>query len=273
MEVAEGVLKEGESFTGQDLLLKDVKQLGSYQVPDLKKLANEIYLIQGFKRHGLMAANYTAEANLKYWKTHGYKQVQFLGWKAYQLADRSSFMATSNAYIAHIRGLIEGAPKDCVIVAITPTYFSQFRSACILKRLRFTLVGGTCYPNPVHPPYGNMTSGAFPGNPTGYSHSIHVWSYIKGTPKNLFGTQGGLMGNVIACCGLSGHGNFTGTMGSFCKFTKPYELPKGCVTIAEDDTNIFAFYTSSTAKPCEHTFSLKQFRDWVPKYPQNTIGI
>lgn len=74
--------------------------------------------------------------------------------------------------------------ENCVVLSTTPTYFSQYQSACVLKSKGFELLEGRCYR---HPNYDKKSTYAVehPGVPDCYLHWEHIWWKVIGKPTEI----------------------------------------------------------------------------------------
>jgi hypothetical protein len=69
--------------------------------------------------------------------------------------------------------------RNKVIFSTTPTYYSQFQSACLLKSRGFELLCNSCYK---HPEYSELSdcNPEHPGIPDRYLHWEHIWWKVNG---------------------------------------------------------------------------------------------
>ena len=88
--------------------------------------------------------------------------------------------------------------QDKVLFSTTPSYFSQFQSACLLKGRGFELLQGLCYK---HPGYVTKSPGSeHPGILDRYEHWEHIWWKINGKAPNTIGRP--TAPNQLQNCGI-----------------------------------------------------------------------
>jgi hypothetical protein len=178
--------------------------------------------------------------------------------------------------------------KDCVVLSTTPTYFSQYQNACLLKSRGFELVAGSCY---LHPGMSAPREGGLhPGTPDGHEHYEHVWWKVQGHPKEI-GSPPLNSKPSLANCGVDGVVGLEGLQMHDAGERRGYLgvawMPRGVAFpngwkrfySAEDYKLGHNFEAGgllrrnlSTAQKCPHNFDLKIFEDWKPDFDKGHIS-
>lgn len=165
--------------------------------------------------------------------------------------------------------------KDCIVLSTTPTYYSQFQSACLLKSRGFKLLEGKCYD---HPGYAHLPlkTPEHPGVPDRKLHWEHVWWKVLGEP--------GEIGLPTECNQLNNCGIDTGAglewitahdIGDRCRYLAVAWLPRGILFPKgwkrfysgldyKLGANFELISQRSKVQECPHKFDLGVFKDWEP---------
>lgn len=173
--------------------------------------------------------------------------------------------------------------KDCLVLSTTPTYFSQYQNACLLKLRGFELLEGSCY---LHPDYvtAQPTNCRHPGvREDGQEHFEHIWYKVIGNPKNTGAPATTTVG--LNNCGVDGRWGLEAIqehdVGSRRRYLCVGWLPRGtnfpdgwkCFYSAEDYKLGHNFQARASSKKllglvqkCPHNFDLKIFKDWMPDF-------
>lgn len=184
--------------------------------------------------------------------------------------------------------------QNTLVFSTTPTYYSQFQSACPLRSRGFELLQGKCY---AHPNYGDKSSynPEHPGIPDRYQHWEHIWWKINGKPPKVLGAPTDV--NKLNNCGVDSvtgldsiHAHDSG--GCDCDYDddcdhqgdrKDYlavawlkrgtAFPAGWQRFysAEDyklgvNFNFVEKQRGSKVQICPHDFDLKIFEGWGPDF-------
>jgi hypothetical protein len=171
-----------------------------------------------------------------------------------------------------------GLLKNCIILSTTPTYFSQYQNACLLKSRGFELLNDSCY---LHPYYKVPTTPqrAHPGIPDCQEHYEHIWWKVQGPERP---TEIGCptdMDVSLNNCGVDGL-NGLGAINRHDKHNRKHFLavawlPRG-VAFPDDWKR---FYSAEDYKlghnfearlqnsqKCPHNFDLKILEGWEPDF-------
>jgi len=169
--------------------------------------------------------------------------------------------------------------KDCVVLSTTPSYFSQFQNACLLKSRGFQLLEGKCYR---HPGYKDISSynPEHPGCKDRYLHWEHIWWKVIGEPKEIgLPTLLNQMNNcgVDSTYGLEGiqkhDGNDRRLYLTVAWLPRGQIFPKGWKRFysAQDyklgvNFDLISGVFKSKVQICDHDFDLKIFENWEPDF-------
>ena len=175
--------------------------------------------------------------------------------------------------------------KDCVVLSTTPSHFSQYQNACLLKSRGFELLEGSCYKHPNYPKDSTYAK-EHPGIPDRYLHWEHVWWKVIGKPKEI-GLPGGsgLGPCTVNNCGVDVAVGLAGVeahdAGERKHILAVGYLPRGAVFpkgwkrfySAEDYKLGHNFEARgafrkllSNVQECPHQFDLKIFEGWDPDF-------
>jgi hypothetical protein len=180
--------------------------------------------------------------------------------------------------------------KNCVVLSTTPTYYSQYQNACLLKSRGFELVNNSCY---LHPGYSQPTSklAAHPGIPDLYEHYEHIWYKVIGRPTeigcpasrpslNNCGVDG-----VVGLEGIQAHDGREGRKSylAVAWVARGTAFPDGWKGFysGEDYKLGHNFEARSglgsrkhltNAGPCLHKFDLSELKDWMPDFEKVAVS-
>ena len=171
--------------------------------------------------------------------------------------------------------------KNCVILSTTPTCFSQYQNACLLKSRGFQLLDNSCQ---LHPGYSFQSpkERMHPGIPDRYEHYEHIWWKVQGqptdigVPTNVPGLNNCGVDAVVGLNGITAHdsGDRRGYMcvGWLPRGTK---FPNGWKRFfSGEDYKLGHNFEARGAvmkllrnvQTCPHKFDLKIFEGWMPDF-------
>lgn len=202
------------------------------------------------------------------------------------LATRRSLVFQEKCLDATLRDL-----KDCLILSTTPTYFSQFQNACLLRSRGFKLLEDSCYRHPGYPEPSNY-SVEHPGiSKDRHWHWEHIWWKLQGPdgPKDI-GRPEGLNKPSMNNCGVdavvgleqiqqhdSGKIEVASTLSPVERknylavgwLPRGTAFPKGWKRFfSADDYKLGHNFGTLKANvgTCPHNFDLKIFEGWEPDF-------
>jgi hypothetical protein len=178
--------------------------------------------------------------------------------------------------------------KNCVILSTTPTYFSQYQNACLLRSRGFQLMNDSCHLHPGYS-YACTKERAHPGIPDFHEHYEHVWWKVQGPegPREIGCPAEKSVG--LNNCGVDGLNGLEAI-----KFHDEHErghylavawLPRGVpfpegwkrFYSAEDYKLGHNFELRGpsqrrlmNAQKCPHNFDLKIFEGWMPDFSKGS---
>jgi hypothetical protein len=217
------------------------------------------------------------------------QQVHQLKARGYAKAQWPRSLVRSQAFQERALDATLADLKDCVILSTTPTYFSQYQNACLLKSRGFQLLEDSCQ---LHPGYKAATSKerCHPGIPDRHEHYEHVWWKVQGPsgPKNI-GSPADSVG--LNNCGVDGRAGLAAIKAHDAGERKSYLtvgwLPRGTpfpngwkrFYSAEDYKLGHNFEARGTVRKlltdvqkCPHNFDLNIFKDWMPDFSKGVLS-
>ena len=174
--------------------------------------------------------------------------------------------------------------KDCVVLSTTPSYYSQFQAACLLKQRGFQLLEGLCYKHPGYSPVSSYPK-EHPGIPDRYLHWEHIWWKVIGEPKEI-GLPNGTdaQRTSVNNCGVDVAVGLEGIKAHDAYARKNILtvafLPRGVLFpkgwkrfFSATDYKLGVNFGSSAltnVQKCPHQFDLKIFEGWNPDFEEWT---
>lgn len=232
-----------------------------------KQISEGVYYVGYFSGFGPILAKH----RLWYWKKN-----------ATPASARGTQLFASQTYQEKaLRAALDGL-NNCVVISTTPTYFSQYLNACLLKREGFQLLEDRCYRHPGYPAKSAQAT-EHPGIPDKGQHWEHIWWKVLGQPTKIGLPKYAGAGINLNNCGVDTCNSLIHMAEHDRSERKNYltvawlpretPWPKGWngFFTAEDyklghNFDNITGLLGRKAPLCEHVFDLKIFENWEPDF-------